>query len=103
MMFQESFCKFKTNVDYIYIYISNEFFLYIKCAPFLFKIGNDINIDVKEKKKLEINDFFPFIMHLNSFGPNMLLTLIIMKFDNVFNKKLFILCGKEHECIIYMI
>ncbi len=101
MMFQESFCKFKTYVDNIYI--SNVFFLYIKCAPFLFKIGDDINIDVKGKKILEINDFFPFITHLNSFGPNMLLALIIMKFDDVFSKKLFILCGKEQECIIYMI
>jgi hypothetical protein len=87
----------------IYIYISNVFFLYIKCAPFLFKIGDDINTDVKEKFFFEINDFFPFIMHLNSFGLNMLLALIIMKFDNVFYKKLFILCGKKHECIIYMI
>jgi hypothetical protein len=51
MMFQESFYKFKTYVDYIYIYIYKiiifnfSFFLYIKCAPFLFKIGDDISID----------------------------------------------------------
>jgi hypothetical protein len=75
----------------IYIYISNVFLLYIKCAPFLFKIGDGINIDFKEKKKLEINDVFPFITHLNSFGPNILLALVIMKFDDVFNKKLLFL------------
>ncbi len=42
MMFQKSFCKFKTIMDNFFFKIS---FFIIKCAPFLLKIEGDFTID----------------------------------------------------------
>jgi len=43
---------FKTIVD---IFFCQTSFLIIKCAPFFFKFGENLNIDDKKKKKIEID------------------------------------------------
>jgi hypothetical protein len=43
-----------------------------------------------------------FIINLKTFGSNVLLTLKIMDFENVVSTNCSYLCGRGHECIIYM-
>jgi len=79
-------CKSKIllHVQNIQSFLNGQFYLFqksfflIKCAPFLFKIEDDLNIDDYEgKKKLELVEFI-FITHLNAFGSNVFLALKIM-------------------------
>jgi len=56
-------------------------FFIIKCAQFLFKIGDNINIeDLKKLKRVKLIKK----TDLNAFISNVHLTLKIMKFENVF-------------------
>jgi hypothetical protein len=55
----------------------------IKCAPFLFKIGEDIINDYQKRKKtLEINEFC-FTTHTNTFSSNVILAPKFMKFEDM--------------------
>jgi len=66
------------------------FFFFIKCAPFILKIEEALNIDDIKIKALEI-DKLHLKMNLNIFVSNVLLTLKIMNFEKcVFNKNYFI-------------
>jgi len=66
------------------------FFFFIKCAPFILKIEEALNIDDIKIKAFEI-DKLHLKMNLNIFVSNVLLTLKIMNFEKcVFNKNYFI-------------
>jgi len=57
------------------VFFQTTFFV-IKCAPFFYKIEEDLNINDYERKTIgEI--------HLNAFVSNILLTLKILNFENV--------------------
>jgi hypothetical protein len=43
MMFQKSFCMFKTTIIVVFFFQMSIFF--IKCVPFFLKIEKDINIE----------------------------------------------------------
>jgi hypothetical protein len=51
-------------------------FFSTKCAPFLFKIGEDFNIDGLELMNIV------FINHLSTFGSKVFSTLKIMDFES---------------------
>jgi hypothetical protein len=74
MMFQKSFCMFKTTMNNHFFQMS---FLFIKCAPFIFKIEKDLNIDDYKSKALEIHKIL-LKTHLNIFVSNLFLALKIM-------------------------
>jgi hypothetical protein len=64
------------------IFIFVKHFFPTKCAPFLPKIGEDVDIDDYKRKGLELMKIV-YITNLSTFGSNVFLTLQIMDFENV--------------------
>jgi hypothetical protein len=63
------------------VFFSQIYIFLVKCAPFLSKIREDLNIDVSYKKwkKLKLK----FIAHLNIFDSNVFYALKFIKFEDV--------------------
>ncbi len=68
------------------LFFLNVFFFPTKCAPFLLKIGEHLTFMMVTTKGVELMRIC-FIIDLNTFGSNVLLTLKIMDFENVASQK----------------
>jgi hypothetical protein len=66
-------------------------FLFIKCAPFIFKIEKDLNIDDYKSKALEIHKIL-LKTHLNIFVSNFVFDLENYEFENLSLTKVIHLC-----------
>jgi hypothetical protein len=54
----------------------------MKCPLFLLKIGEELILIIKERKKIKLVKFI-FTTHLSAFGSNMFLAMKIMNFENM--------------------
>ncbi len=74
MMFQESFLCSKQLWATVF-FLKTSFFV-IKCAPFIFKMGEDLILMIKKEKALKIGEIH-LKTQLDAFASNVSLTQVI--------------------------